>query len=79
MLEILHLGHFFFINDESPIDGKVPQVMCYILCYNKLVGHVVFEQKIRLRKDFVSYFTNNGMIVLQKHVDANHGLIAKNF
>lgn len=27
----------------------------------------------------MSYFKNNGIITLKKHVDANHGLIAKIF
>jgi len=32
-----------------------------------------------LRKRLVSYFKSNGIIVLKKHVDANHNLIATNF
>jgi hypothetical protein len=30
-----------------------------------------------LKKAFRSYFKKNGIIILKKHVDANHGLIAK--
>jgi hypothetical protein len=33
----------FSVNDESPIAIKVPQVMHYILCYNKLIGYVILE------------------------------------
>jgi hypothetical protein len=32
-----------------------------------------------LRKRLVSYFKSNGIIVLKKHVDTNHNLIARNF
>jgi hypothetical protein len=35
------------------------------------------NKRKRLKKAFRSYFKNNGIIVLKKHVDANHGLIAK--
>jgi hypothetical protein len=33
----------------------------------------------RLRKGLIFYFKCNGIIVLKKHVDANHGLIVKTF
>jgi hypothetical protein len=78
MAKILQLGHFC-VNHESPIDVKVPHVMCCILCYNRLVGHAILEQKIKLKKGFVSYFKSNGIITLTKYVDVNHGLIVKNF
>jgi hypothetical protein len=32
-----------------------------------------------LRKVLVSYFKNNGLITLKKHMDLNHRLIAKTF
>jgi hypothetical protein len=70
---------FLCVNDESPIDVKVPHVMCCILCYSRLVGHVILEQKKKLKKGLVSYFKSNGIITLTNYVDANHGLIVKNF
>jgi hypothetical protein len=33
----------FCVNDESLVDVKLPQVICYIFCYNKLIGHVVLK------------------------------------
>jgi hypothetical protein len=36
-------------------------------------------QRTRLKKGLVFYFKSNGIIVLKKHVDANHGLIVKTF
>jgi hypothetical protein len=48
-----------------------------MLCYNKLVSHVILEHKIKLRKYVVSYFKNNG-ITTKKHVDVDHGIIVKN-
>jgi len=29
----------FCVNDESKVDVKVPQIMCRMLCYSRLVGH----------------------------------------
>ncbi len=64
-------------NDESLVDVKVPQVMCCIFCYNKLLGHVILEQKTRLKKNLVLYFRSNGLITLKKNVIVSHGLITK--
>jgi hypothetical protein len=36
---------FFCVNDESPIDVKVPSVMCCILCYSTLVGLIILGKK----------------------------------
>jgi hypothetical protein len=33
----------FCVNDESLIDVKLPQVIWYIFCYNKLTSHVVLK------------------------------------
>jgi hypothetical protein len=33
----------FCVNDESLVDVKLPQVICYIFCYNKLIGCVVLK------------------------------------
>jgi hypothetical protein len=40
----LQIGHFC-VNHQSPIDVNVPHVMCCILCYSRLVGHAILEQK----------------------------------
>jgi hypothetical protein len=64
MVENFQLVHFF-VNGESLIDVKVSKVMCYIMCYNKLICHVVSKQITRLRKGFVSYFKNSGKLYLK--------------
>jgi hypothetical protein len=46
------------------------------MCYNTLIGHAILNQKTRLRKGLVSYFKNNGIIIL-KIVDPTHEEIAK--
>jgi hypothetical protein len=48
-----------------------------MLCYSKLVSHVVLEHKIKLGKYPVSYCKSNG-ITTKKHVDVYHGIIVKN-
>jgi hypothetical protein len=78
MAKEIQLGHFC-VNDESPIDVKVPHVMRCISCYSRLISHAILKQKTKLKKGFVSYFKSNGIITLTKYVDANHGLIVKNF
>jgi hypothetical protein len=47
MVEILQFG-FFCVNDESPIDVKVPQVMHCILCYNTFVSRAILGQTTRV-------------------------------
>jgi hypothetical protein len=68
---------FSYVNDELVVDVKVPQVMHYMLCYDRLVNHVILEQITKLRKGLVSYFKSNGIITLKKHVDVDNGIIVK--
>ncbi len=70
---------FYCVNDGSKVDVNVSQLMRYVICYNNLISFIVFKKRIRLKKTFGSYFKNNGIIVLKKYVDANHGLIANFF
>jgi hypothetical protein len=81
MEEILLLGLrlFFCINNESKVDVEIPQIIHCMLCYEKLISFTILKWRARSRKGLVSYFKNNGTIVLKKHVDANHNLIARNF
>jgi hypothetical protein len=76
--KISNLG-FFCISDQSKVDVQVPQVMHCMLCYEKLVDPTILGQKIRLKKELVSYFKCNGITTLKKHVDGNHFLIARKF
>jgi len=74
----LELGLFFCINNESKVDVEIPQIIHCMLCYEKLINFAILKQRARSRKGLVSCF-KNGIIVLKKHVDANHNLIARNF
>jgi len=48
-----------------------------MLCYDRLVNHVILEQTTKLRKGLVSYFKSNGIITLKNHMDVDSGLIVK--
>jgi hypothetical protein len=52
MVEIFHFS-IFFVNDESLVDVKVPQVMRRMFYYGKLMGHTILEQKTKLKKGFI--------------------------
>jgi hypothetical protein len=41
---------FLCVNDESPIDVKVPHVMCCILCYSRLIVHAILEPKKKVKE-----------------------------
>jgi hypothetical protein len=43
---------FNIVNDNTPMDGKIPQVVRCHLCYKTLVLH---NPKIKLRKGLISY------------------------
>jgi hypothetical protein len=45
-----HTWVFSYINDKSKVDVQIPQVMCYMLCYEKLISYKILEQITRLRK-----------------------------
>jgi len=50
--------------------------MTCILCYNNLINAT--NLRTQFRKGVISYYKTNG-ITSKKHVDANHGQIAKIF
>jgi hypothetical protein len=50
-----------------------------MFCYSRPVGHVILEQRKKLRQGLVSYFKSNDINVLKKHMDADHRIIVKNF
>ncbi len=67
----------YCVNCGSKVDVNVLQLMFFMVCYNSLMSFLY--QRTRLKKGLVFYFKSNGIIVLKKHVDANHGLIVKTF
>jgi hypothetical protein len=62
------------VNDNKPVDGKIPQVMIFHLCYKK---HVLYNPRKKLTKGLISYYKTNGILALKKHVDVKHSLLAK--
>ncbi len=60
---------FFLLIDHNNL-----QMMCYIFCYDNHVN--AYNSKIQVRK---AYFIlqNNDIIIFNKHVNANHAIIAK--
>ncbi len=55
-------------------------MMCSIVYCISLVGFMIINQWTRVMKGLVSYFKSSGIITtLKKHVNVEHGLIAKKF
>jgi hypothetical protein len=48
-----------------------------MLCYEKPISLVILRQKTKVRKRFISYFKNNAITALKKHIDGDHYLIAR--
>ncbi len=77
MAKITQFGHFFV----SRMKFHRVMLRCHRSC---IVCCVIGNQqscnigtKNKVKKGLVSYFKNNRIIVLKKHMDANHGLIVK--
>jgi hypothetical protein len=51
--------------------------MHFIICYNILVNASSF--KTQTRKGLISYYKINGITTFNKHVIANHAIVAKTF
>jgi hypothetical protein len=66
---------FYVVNDNKPMDGKILQVMRCHLCYKT---PMLYNPKIKLRKGLISYYKTNGILVLKKHVNVEHHLLATN-
>ncbi len=63
------------VNDNKPVDGKIPQVVrCHLYCCKTFV---LYNPRAKLRKDLISYYKTIGISYLKKHVDAKHGLLVK--
>jgi hypothetical protein len=62
------------VNNNKPKDGKNPQVIRCHLCYKTPLLH---NPKTKLRKGLMEYYKTNGILALEKHVDAKHNLLGK--
>jgi hypothetical protein len=59
------------------VDLENPQIMHCILCHKIPVNAT--NLKTQVKSELISYFKTNGISSLKKHVNANHGLVAKMF
>ncbi len=64
---------FHGINDNTQVDGKVPQLTHCMICHN-----VPFTTRTKFKKRVISYFKTNEITISKKHVDSKHILLAKN-
>jgi hypothetical protein len=64
---------FYVVNDNKPMDGKIPQVMRCQLCYKT---PMLYNPRTKLKKGLISYYKTNGISTLKKHVDVKHHLLA---
>jgi hypothetical protein len=62
------------VNDNKPMDSRIPQVMRCHLCCKKLV---LYNPRIKSRKGLISYYKINGISTLKKHMDVKHDLLIK--
>jgi hypothetical protein len=51
--------------------------MHFMFCYNSFINASNF--KTQTRKDLISYYKINGIKFFNKHVNANHAIVAKTF
>ncbi len=62
------------VNNNKPMDGKIPQIMRCHLCYKK---PMLCNPRIKLRKGLISYYKTNGISTLKKNMDVKHDLFTK--
>ncbi len=70
---------FDCVNDGSKVHVDISHVMHYVICSNNPMFFVIFNKRTRLIKGLMFHFKSNGITILRKHVDANHGLITQKF
>jgi hypothetical protein len=63
------------VNDGKKVEVGSHQVMRCILCYDNVVN--IHNPRTKEKKSFITYYKTYGIIVLKKHVDANHFRIVK--
>jgi hypothetical protein len=68
---------FYCINYGVEIDNKAPQLMRCHVCYPNQI--TITNSKTQLMKEIISYFKNNGITSLKKHVDVDHAMLVKKF
>ncbi len=62
---------FCYVSDGLKVDVKVSKIMCCVGCYYVHVNILILNKQTWLRKCFVSYSKNDGIIAWKKHFDQN--------
>jgi hypothetical protein len=65
------------VNDNTNVDLENPPIIRCILCFDSLVNAT--DPRTQFRKGLISYYKTNGITFSKKHVDVDHGQIAKIF
>ncbi len=63
------------MNDGKKVEGACHQIMRCILCYVDLVNGL--NPRTKERKGLITYYKTYGIIIIKKHVNAYHSIIAK--
>jgi hypothetical protein len=63
--------------NNKEVDHNNAQIMHFIFCYNSFINASNF--KTQTKKGLISYYKINGIIFFNKHVNANHAIVAKTF
>jgi hypothetical protein len=71
----MHFAIFLMCEQWWKVDCNNPQMVHCILSYNSPINASNF--KTYVRKNLISYYKTNGIITFNKHVNANHAIIAK--
>jgi hypothetical protein len=65
------------MNDGVEVDNKAPQLMRCHVCYPHQI--TTTNSKTQLRKGIISYFKNNGITSLKKHLVVDHAMLTNKF
>ncbi len=70
---------FYCVNDNSQVNGKIFKMMRCFLCHKLQFIFQIQEHKLQFMKRIIIYYQKNGVMTLNKHVNANHSIIAQKF
>jgi hypothetical protein len=73
MVEVLCWA-FYYVNDGSKVNVNVPQLMRFLVI---TIVQWLLQFLTKGQDCIMFYFKSDGIITLRKHVDVDHGLIAK--
>jgi len=65
------------VNDGKEVEVAPHQVMRCILCYDGVVN--IHDASIKERKGLITNYITYNIIILKKHLDADHSIIVKIF